>query len=267
MEWEKKVVMITGASSGIGEALAYAAASSGSRLILVARREDRLLSVKKGILSKYPGTWVQTIAADIKSEADCRKLVKTCTNYQEGLHILIHNAGITAHGRFEVTQDSVLRDTMEINFFAPARLTRLLLPIMKESPGPKKIVYVSTPSGFHGIPERAAYSASKAAGNMLMETLRFELEPWNIGTMIFAPGYTKTELRTSGLGPDGKVISEDQEKNAKTPEEVASLLMEGVRKDKTNVFTDLNGRAVYWLRVLAPRFLFNKIKEKTGRSH
>ncbi len=262
-QWKDHVILITGASSGIGEATAHAAAREGARTILVARREEELRRVARSIQSET-GELPLIFAADLTDPRHREELIRFVEKREGAINYLINNAGISTHGPFEKTDPEVLRKTMEINFFSMAELTRLSLPLLRKGKGERGILFVSTPSGLHGIPERFAYSASKAAGHMLMESLRFEHRKDGIFTTIFCPGYTRTALRTSGLAADGSTLHEEQARGAKSPEEVARLLLRSLKKRKRTAFTDLNGRVVYFLRTLAPALLEWLIRRKLG---
>lgn len=256
--------LITGASSGIGQHTAIEIARKGGFPILVARREDRLQELALTI-EKMFGKRPLYKTCDVTSKSDVQGLFPFVRDNASGLHGLINNAGITAHGRFEDTKLDVARNAMELNFFATAEVTGNLLPLLQSTPGQKMIVYVSTPSSLYGIVERYAYSASKAAGNMLMDAIRMEHGKDQIHTLVFAPGYTETELRTSGLGADGSILKEEQAKGAKSPSDVAQKLIRAIEKNQRIAFTDMNGRAVYYLRTLAPALLEKLILRKTSR--
>ena len=266
MRLKGKRVLVTGASSGIGEATVKELARAGAVPILVARREKELKRVQKEIEQSTPnGPYSESIAADICEPKD-RKKIYNHLKKSSGLDILIHNAGITAHGLFEASHPKVLRQTMEINFFAAVELTTLLLPFLKQNSGKKAIVLVSTPAGLYGIPKRFAYSASKAAAHAWLEALRMEMkgESCSLLTSIFCPGYICTNLRTSGLNADGSRLSEKQEKNADSPVKAAKKLLWAVKKEKRLAVMEPNGFFVYWLRTLAPALLERLIRKKMG---
>ncbi len=254
-----KRILLTGASSGIGEETVKELAKAGAIPILVARREKELIRVQNIIQEMtHHSIKSEYISADISVEKDRKKIRDYFLDKNVKLDIIINNAGITSHGLFEESQPEVLRKTMEINFFAAVELTGLLLPILKQSSGKKSIILVSTPSGLYGIPKRFAYSASKAAGHAWLEALRMEARAWpnhTLTTSIFCPGYTRTNLRNSGLSADGSKLSEEQEKNAHNATKVAQKLLWTIRKEKRLVTMDLNGFFVYWLRTLFPSAL------------
>jgi NAD(P)-dependent dehydrogenase (short-subunit alcohol dehydrogenase family) len=256
MEWKGTVVLITGASSGIGEATALELAAAGAIPVLVARRAAELERVAADVRSRVPGGELTWLAADITVAADREAIRGHIAERFGRLDVLINNAGITAHGRFDESDLSVLRSAMELNFFATVELTALLLPLIKGSPRrDRRIMLVSTPSGLYGVPGRFAYSASKAAGHAWMETIRQELKADGIHTVIFCPGYTRTNLRTSGLAADGTRLVEAQAAEAKSPEWMARKLKRALESRRRIVPSGFQGHALYWLRTLAPGLL------------
>lgn len=254
MDLKSKRVLITGASSGIGEASAKELAAQEAIPILVARRAKELARVQREIEEQY-GSKAESIAADISTSLGRKYIYEYVRKSATPIHILIHNAGITVHGSFTESRSEVLRQAMEINFFAAVELTALLLPLLRKAQGKKAIVLVSTPSGLYGIPERFAYSASKAAGHAWLESLRFELKKDSIFTTIYCPGYTRTNLRRSGLTADGRALSVEQKKGAHSPVKVARKLCQVIQKEKRIASMDWEGFAVYWLRTLSPALL------------
>ena len=267
---KERVALVTGASGGIGEATAMELALRGARPVLFARRESELRRVAEQI-QKETGVAPLWLAGDVCAEKDRRALARFLHESFGRLDVLIHNAGITAHGRFDESHPSVLRKAMELNFFAVAELTGELLPLMKSTPGERLILLVSTPSGLYGIPGRSAYSTGKAAGHALMESLRMELAADRISCTIFCPGYTKTALRTSGLAADGTQLAEGQAHGAREPEDVARALVNAIEKKKRLVLLGFNGHFLYWGRTLFPRILealtARKLQKDFARTH
>lgn len=260
MELKDKYVLITGGSSGIGEALAKELANFGAIPILIARRKSELERVQKEIKAK---TNIQSyiFECDITQKNDRERLLDNLKIVPK-IDILIHNAGITNHGKFENSTEEALRKTFEINFFSIVELTKLLLPKLKSHKDKKLICLVSTPSSLYGISERFAYSSSKAAAQLFLESISHELYKDNIKICIFFPGYTKTNLRTSGITSDGKPLEEEQEKNAKEPEEVAKIFRKSIQKEKKYTFTNLTGRVIFYLRVISPSLLDKLIRKR-----
>lgn len=257
----ENVVLVTGASGGIGEATAYELARRGADLILAARRSAELDRVADRIVAEG-GRRPLCIAADITSPEDCARIARETEAAHGRLHALVNNAGVTAHGRFDESDLVVARRAMELNFFAQLELTQRLLPLLRRAPGWKKILLVSTPSGLYGVPGRFAYSASKAAAHAWMESLRIELRADRIHTILFCPGYTATALRTSGLAADGGVLQEEQAKSARSPEDTAKRLVRALGGRRRVVLTNLPGRLTYWWRTLAPAALEALMRKK-----
>ncbi len=155
-----KVVIITGASEGIGRALAVALARVGCQLVLSARNEIRLASLALEIASYGPAPFV--FAADVASQEQCEALITASIAHYGHLDILINNAGMTMWSRFdELTQLSVLEDIMRVNYLGPAYLTHAALPYLKSRQG--QIVVVASLAGLTGVPTRSGYAASKHA--------------------------------------------------------------------------------------------------------
>ncbi len=260
MELHKKYVMITGGSSGIGEALAKELAKYGAIPILIARRIEELKRVQKEIKEQY-NIDSMIFPCDITSKEE-RNILGEFIKKLPRLDIVIHNAGITNHGKFENSTEEALRKTFEINFFSIVELTKLILPKLKENNDKKWICLMSTPSGLYGIPERFAYSSSKGAAQLFLESISYEIYKYNIFVSIFFPGYTKTNLRKTGITSDGKPLQEEQEKHAKEPEEVARILRKALQKEKKYVFTNLTGRFIFYMRTLAPSLLDVIVRKK-----
>lgn len=261
MDIKNKYVLITGGSSGIGEFLAKELARYKAIPILIARRKEELERVQKEIHKDCNISSI-TFSCDITNPKDREKL-KDFINTLPRIDILVHNAGITNHGPFLQSTEEALRKTFEINFFSVVEVTRIALPKLLEKPRQKKLmILISTPSGLYGIPERFAYSSSKAAAQLFLESIAHELYKEDIKILIFFPGYTKTNLRKSGITSDGKPINEDQEKSAKDPQEVAKIFRKAIEKEQRYVFNNLTGRFIFYGRILFPNLLDFLIRKK-----
>ena len=264
-----RIALVTGASGGIGEETALELARRGALPILFARRRSELERVAARI-SDEVGMVPPFLAGDITAESDRRALSTFVDSTFGRLDVLVHNAGITAHGRFDESHPSVLRKAMELNFFSVAELTAELLPVMKKTPAERLILLVSTPSGLYGIPGRFAYSAGKAAGHTLLEALRMELADERFHCTIFCPGYTRTGLRTSGLAADGTRLVEEQARGAREPGDVARELVRAIERRKRLVLLGFNGHFLFWGRTLFPRLLealtVRKLKKDFARA-
>lgn len=245
--WQKKNIIITGASSGIGEALFLKLASYPCRIFTLDRTAKQPPSGLKAEIIP--------ITCDLANGEQLKSAASKILSITDNIDYLFNNAGITAHGRFDKTDISVFRKTFEVNFFGNIHLTLLLVEALKKAKG--MVMVTSTVSGLYGIPGRAAYSSSKAALHAVYESLRIELSEFGVRSIIFCPPYTKTALRTSGLDASGNQLNEEQAKGKiKTPEEVA-LEMIAAAEDPASklVIIDKSGFFVKWMRVLAPSFL------------
>lgn len=265
MQLRDRNILITGGSSGIGEALAVECATAGARPILLGRRAVELDRVVAHIRS-VTGVQALSLVCDVTVEADRHRLGRFLREDVGELSVLVHNAGITMHGPFEDSSPDALRQVMELNFFSVVEVTRVVLPFLKGTAGEKRIALVSTPSGLYGISGRFGYSSSKAAAQAFLESIGHELAPFDIGITIFYPGYVRTALRTSGISASGAPISEAQHGSARSPEEVARLMRRTIERNGRHLFTNLTGRFVFFARVLAPGLLDALIRKKHRES-
>ncbi|BAY63296.1 putative short-chain dehydrogenase [Calothrix brevissima NIES-22] len=210
MQFTDKVVWITGASSGIGEALAYQFANQGAKLIISARREQELQRVKQNISSEC-----LIITLDITDSTSLATAVQTAINHYQKIDILVNNAGISQRSLVVDTQEIVDRKIMEINYFGTINLTKKILPYMIAR-GSGQIAVISSIVGAVGFPLRSAYAASKHALHGFFETLQLELKPENnISITILCPGRIKTNISYNALNYDGSAyqkMDEGQEK-------------------------------------------------------
>src|SRR5438132_3705021 len=195
-------ILITGASRGIGRALAEQAARSGASLAIVARSADQLQSVADSLTAH--GAKVTAIPADVTSDADRQRILTTVVERLGGLDVLINNAGIGSFGHFSSSSEEVLRQVMEVNFFAPAELIRLAIPILTRGEQPA-IVNIASMCGRRGLPAWPEYSASKFAVCALTEALRGEMVRFQIDVLLILPGLTHTEMGSHLLRNEGRM--------------------------------------------------------------
>lgn len=235
-------MLITGASSGIGRALAEQAANDGCRLILAARSHDRLEELANRLTAK--GADVVTVAADVTSADDRCRLEATVQERFGGLDVLVNNAGVCSFGHFASGTEEILRAVMEVNFFAPAELIRLFVPMLKNGVQPA-VVNVSSMCGRRGMPAWPEYSASKFALSGLTEALSGELGIYDIDVLLIVPGLTQSELRNNMLRNDGRMKIED-DKGMKA-EDVAVRILKAIRGNWRE--TVLGGEAKWILRI------------------
>lgn len=245
-----KVVIVTGASSGIGRATAIEFARNGSRVVLAARSEERLKELEKEITAL--GAEVLSCVTDVAREDECRRMVEKTVERFGTIHILINNAGISMRALFEDVDLAVLKRLMDVNFWGTVYCTRYALPYIVKNGG--SIVGVSSTAGFHGLPGRTGYSASKFAIHGFLETIRIEYLKEKLHVMIIAPGFTASEVRKHALLADGteQGNSPREEKKLASPEYVARWILKGIRKKKRNKIMTWAGRFTALLQRIIP---------------
>jgi len=248
--FKDKVVIVTGASSGIGRATALEFARNGSKVVIAARSATRLASLEKEISDL--GAEALACVTDVSREDDCRKMVEAAVSRFGTINILVNNAGISMKALFDDVDISVLKRLMDVNFWGTVYCTRYALPYIVSNRG--SIVGVSSTAGFHGLPGRTGYSASKFAMHGFLETLRIENLKEKLHVMIIAPGFTSSEIRRNALLADGTVQgnSPREEKKLRSPEHVARWVLKGIRKKKRNKIMTWAGRFTALLQRIIP---------------
>jgi len=249
-KFKNKVVIVTGASSGIGKATAIEFARNGSKVVVAARTSERLSELEKEITAM--GGEVLVCVTDVTIEDDCRTLVEKTVEKFGTVHILINNAGISMRALFEDVDIAVLERLMNVNFWGTVYCTKYALPYIVKNRG--SIVGVSSTAGFHGLPGRTGYSASKFAMHGFLETIRIEYLKEKLHVMIIAPGFTASDVRKHALLADGSEQgnSPREEKKMASPEFVARWILKGIRKKKRNKILTWAGRFTALLQRIIP---------------
>jgi short-subunit dehydrogenase len=242
--------LITGASSGIGRALAIELARHGVDCVLLARREDRLTEVVRQINSI--GRRAIGIAGDVTDPAARRRALDTARNQLGGLDILVNNAGIAAHGRFAEADPGRLRPIMEVNFFAPAELIREALPLLRKGRQPI-VVNIGSILGHRGCPHKSEYSASKFALHGFSEALRPELLTLGIDLLVVAAGPTDTEHFDTLIEEKGEMPWGNPRR--KPASEVTRSIVRAIERGKNEVVTSWRGWFWLLLNRLSPRLV------------
>ena len=249
--FKDKVVIVTGASSGIGEATAREFARMGSKVVLAARSEEKLAKIVEEIRAeKGTACFVKT---DVSLESDCRRLIETAVSEFDTVHILINNAGLSMRAVFDDVDLKVLHRLMDVNFWGTVYCTKYALPYLVENKG--SLVGVSSVAGFHGLPGRTGYSASKFAIHGFLETLRIENLKRGLHVMVIAPGFTTSEIRKHALIADGTEQGESPREEGKlmSPEYVAKWILKGIKKKKRNKLLTWNGRLTALFQRIIPK--------------
>ncbi|MCC8089296.1 MAG: SDR family oxidoreductase [Rikenellaceae bacterium] len=249
MKFKDKVVIITGASSGIGLALVNEFASHGAKIVMGARSVDRLKDLSIGLAKKnIENIYEET---DVTKESDCRKLVEAAVSAFGKIDILVCNAGISMRAILDDVDMEVLRRLMDVNFWGTAYCVKYSLPYIQKSKG--SITGVSSVAGLHGLPARTGYSASKYAIQGFLETVRIENLKKGVHVMIAYPGFTASNIRFSALTADGSKQGETprNEEKMMTAEEVAKQIANGIYRRKKLLLLDFQGKATFFLKKIS----------------
>ena len=254
--FKDKVVIITGASSGIGKELALRLARQGARLSLAARNEEKLEAVAAACREQT--SYVLSVPTDVADKKQCQHLINETVRAFETIDILVNNAGITMWSYFEAVEElKVLEDIMQVNYFGSVYCTHYALPYLIESKG--QIVGVSSLTGKTGVPTRSGYGASKHAMAGFFDTLRIELQEKDVAVTMIYPGFVSTEVRERAMGPDGKPIGKSPVKEGKvmTVKTCVDIMMPVIAKRKREEIMTFRGKAGLWLKLLAPKLVDN----------
>jgi short-subunit dehydrogenase len=241
-------ILITGASQGIGRALAVEAARRGAK-VLAAARSDTLLQELAQEVHGFEGT-VAVIHADVTSPEDRRRMVEAAVSHFGGLDVLVNNAGIGATGHFAEVNPERLRTIMEVNFFSLTETTRACLPLLRQGNKPA-IVNVSSIAGKRGIPARSEYSASKFAVQGFSEALRAELAKDGIDVLVVCPGLTQTNFSQNML--EQKARLQMDHLRGMTPEGVARATLKALERGRHEVCLTLQGKLLVFVSRFFPR--------------
>lgn len=251
--FQNKVVIVTGASSGIGLAIVREFARAGSRVVLAARSEGRLDEIVGEIRAK--GGMAIGVATDVTEESQCRHLVERAVEEFGTVDVLINNAGISMRANFLDVDCSVLKRLMDVNFWGTVYCTKYALPYLLRNRG--ALVGISSIAGFHGLPGRTGYSASKFAIHGFLETIRIENFRSGMHVMIIAPGFTASNIRYHALVADGSEQGDTprEEEKMMQPEYVARWVLRGIRKRKRNKILTWGGRFTALFQRIIPSFV------------
>ncbi len=249
--FNQNVVILTGASSGIGRELALQLAAQGAWLALGARTTPLLEEVAELCIQR--GGRAVVVTTDVSDPTQSRQLVQQTMQEFGRVDTLINNAGITMWARFEDLQNlDPMENVMRVNYFGSLYCTYAALPYLKQSRG--RIVAISSLAGKAGIPTRSGYSASKHAMVGFFDSLRIELAPYGVSVTIIYPDFVATKTRQRAFGPDGKPLGQSpvQEDRVMTVEECARLTLNAVALRKRQEIMGLRGKFGLWLRLIAP---------------
>lgn len=262
-----KVVLITGASSGIGRAMAFAFGREGAKIVICARNADALNQVSQELRQAHID--VLALSADVSVEADVKRLIEQTIAQFGRLDVLINNAGITMRSMLVDTDPAVIQKVMDINFMGTVYATRYALPYIQQTRG--SIVGISSIAGYRGLPVRSGYSASKFAMNGFLEALRTELLHSGVHVLTACPGFTASNIRFTALDAHGQVAGETvrDESSMMSADECADHILRAVKTRKRELILTAQGKLTVflnkWLPALTDRLVFNTLaKEKNS---
>jgi short-subunit dehydrogenase len=261
---KNQVVIITGASSGIGKALAFEFGNQGAIVVITGRNQTNLTEAAAEL--QAANIHQHAIVCDSSSEEQTRTMVQEVIQQYGKIDILINNAGISMRSMFETVDLKVLKQVMDINFWGMVYVTHASLPYLKESKG--GIIGISSIAGYRGLPVRTGYSASKFAMNGFLEALRTELIGTGVHVLTACPGFTASNIRNASLTSDGSISGESmrEEEKMMTAEEVASEIRKAYEaKKKTLVLTFQGKLTVFlnkWLNSFMDKLVYNTLKKE-----
>ena len=250
---KNKLVIVTGASSGIGKACAEKFAQEGANLVLAARSADKLREVAENI-TRY-GVKVLPVVTDVSVEEECKHLIKSAINKFGRIDVLVNNAGISMRASFSNLDISVLKKVMDVNFWGTVYCTRYAISSILENKG--SIVGVSSIAGYKGLPGRTGYSSSKFAMHGFLEALRIENMKYGLHVLIACPGFTASNIRNTALAADGSSQGETprDEQKMMQPEEVAMRIVSAVKGRKDRLTLTFNGKLTVLLNKFFPKWV------------
>ena len=249
----KKVLIVTGASSGIGKATALEAATRGYQLVLAARNTEKLENLVASF--RQQGVNAIGIPTDVSREEDCKQLINAAVAHYGRIDVLINNAGISMRAVFADASLDVLKQLMETNFWGTVYCTKYALPFLLESKG--SVAGVSSIAGYKGLPGRTGYSASKFAMQGFLEALRIENLKKGLHVLVACPGFTASNIRNTALAADGSQQGESprDEQKMMSSEEVAKHLMNAIEQRKSELVLTTQGKLTVWLNKFFPRLV------------
>ncbi|MEE3368366.1 MAG: SDR family NAD(P)-dependent oxidoreductase [Planctomycetota bacterium] len=253
-------IIITGASSGIGLALAKQLGKEGSRLLVTARREGRLRQLSDTISKAGKVTRPITVAGDITNLEVQEQIIETAERDMGGLDILVNNAGLGALGPFSEATPERLRRILEVNFIAPVELTRKAIPLLRKGHN-GLIVNVGSVLGHRAVPGKSEYCASKFALHGFSDSLRCELASQGIDVLLVSPSTTSSEFFDQVMTTSPSVKSSLH--NAMPPEKVARRTMRAIQRGQHELILSTGGKLLVWIDRLCPP-LANRLVARFG---
>jgi short-subunit dehydrogenase len=246
-----KVIVVTGASQGIGKALCLELAARRPKLVLAARDAAALEAVAAECRAR--GAEALVARTDVADEASCRALVGSAVERFSGVDVLVNNAGMGMLARFaDVVDLSLYERLMRVNYLGSVYPTFYALPHLLRSRG--QIVAVSSLAGLNGVPMRSAYAATKHAQMGFFDSLRIELRDAGVSVTVIAPYFVQSEIRRRSPGPDGRTVESSPVKEAEvmSAEECARLAVTAMERRQRMLVMTAKGKLGRWAKLVAP---------------
>ena len=261
-----RVVVLTGASSGIGRELALALAAEHPRLVLAARDADRLAAV--AARCRAAGAQALVVPTDVGDENACRALVARAVATFGGIDALFLNAGQDMWARLDELADrSLLERLMRVNYLGCAWLAAAALPHLEARRG--RLVVVSSLAGLTGVPTRTGYAASKHALHGFFDSLRCELHGSGVTVTLVCPDFVVSEIHRRAWGPDGRPLGESpmDESKLMTAAQCARAILRAARRRRRLVLLSWRGKLGRWVRLVAPGLIDRIARRAVERGH
>ena len=261
-EFKNKVILVTGAASGIGAAICDRFAREGASIVLLDMDEAGVKAVAEKL--RADGVNAEGFGCDVANEEDSKAVIATVIAQRGGIDVLVNNAGITQRSAFVDTDISVFRKVMDVNFFGSLYCTKAAIGSLIERQG--MIIVIESLAGVSPLLGRTGYAASKHALHGLFTSLRTELRDSGVHIMLVCPGFVTTNLQTRALGGDGNVTTHPQSMVGKptSADSVAEDIFNGARSRKPLLVLTPVGKLSYLISRLAPT-LYERIMARQLR--
>jgi len=251
------VLAITGATSGIGRAIAIEGARRGARIAACGRNAAQLESLRLEV--EALGQPCLCLSVDVSQESECRQFIQAIEAQYGRLDVLINNAGISMRALFHELDLKVLKQVMDVNFWGTVFCSRYAMPLLLKSQG--SLVGISSVAGFQGLPGRTGYCASKFAMHGLLESIRLENHDSGLHVLICCPGFTASNIRNTALNAQGNAQGESprDEQKMMTAAQVAVFTLNAVQQRKPKLVLTTQGKLTHLLGKFLPAFVNNQV--------
>jgi len=266
VNFKNKVVIITGASSGIGKACAYEFSGMGAKVVMGARRENELKIIEDEI--KQKGGDCLSVKTDVRNVEDCKSLINKAIEKYNKIDILINNAGISMRANFEELDLSIIKELMDTNFYGTVYCTKFALPFLIKQKG--IVIGISSVTGLTPLPGRTGYAASKHAMDGFLNTLRLETLKKGLHVLIVHPGFTTSNIRKLAFNKNGNSQKESprDETRMMPAKKAAQIIARAALKRKRDLTLTLEGKMVVWLHKYFPgisdRIILHEMSKEPG---